>query len=53
MLLTVIPLLASVAVTLVNAGGGFTGQRVMAGYWPSYGNMAPSEVPYKYYTHLD
>ncbi|KAM0793736.1 hypothetical protein ACM66B_001158 [Microbotryomycetes sp. NB124-2] len=44
--------LACLAPKTVNAGKGFTGKRVVAGYVPSYA-VSPDQVPYKQFTHLD
>ncbi|KAK4049627.1 hypothetical protein OIO90_005386 [Microbotryomycetes sp. JL221] len=44
--------LAALAPLQVDAGKGFTGKRVVAGYVPGYA-VTPSQVPYKQFTHLD
>ncbi|BGO88547.1 hypothetical protein NBRC10512v2_000161 [Rhodotorula toruloides] len=48
--------LASLATLLLPAvsayGTGFTGQKVVSGYFPSY-QQSPADVPYNLYTHLD
>ncbi|GAA5899071.1 hypothetical protein JCM6882_004609 [Rhodosporidiobolus microsporus] len=50
-------LLVSAATLLLSAttalaGAGFTGKKVVSAYYPSY-QMAPADVPYHLYTHLD
>ncbi|GAA6010212.1 hypothetical protein JCM10207_005669 [Rhodosporidiobolus poonsookiae] len=44
--------LSMLASTAAAYGAGFTGSKVLSGYYPSY-SMQPADVAYSKYTHLD
>ncbi|GAA5910586.1 glycoside hydrolase family 18 protein [Sporobolomyces salmoneus] len=48
----VLPIFLALAPTILAYGTGFTGQKVVSGFYPSY-SLAPADIDFAPYTHLN